>query len=443
MHVLDKTNRPLYDGQQVTTYNMYDICIVGSGIVGKYLAHQLKGKNICWVSGRNSQLQSKGEYKIENYLGEKDTWQERAAGIVSFPTPRDIESFPFDWQTYKQYQDELVGELQLQSLASLRQLPEYQTFLGSLESIFLDRQTQFFWNGYHPQTGPDFTDRETYDRYWWSKKPVWDFSPDISTFVQAQYFEIDKNRAVVLVGMDAAGREVKISAKRYILATNTPGTLAILDRTYRHNGLRGRNLLGRYYSEHAQTSFGLLVPSVKVPRTALYALCYQDREYQGLPYRLEFHMAPPKTDLLDKTQARMPAFTKEQFRQSFLRMTLVYYIPPMRSSRLHLKSPDYQRVSANSVMLKSLKQQRNTLVAHVRQQFLSDNRVVVLNRHFPFYFAGHLTGGIAYPEMVDVNFNLKTLPNISIASSAVFPTNGLFNPTFATLACAKHILAKL
>ncbi len=419
---------------------MTEICVVGSGIVGKYLAHHLAGRDVLWISGHNQQYHSSGEYKIENYLGVNDTWQEKATGIFSFPTRQDRDIFPFSWNKYQIYEQELKEELALKSLSSLISQPAYKEFVATLQSIFPGAMTQFFHCAHHEITGPTFMERLAYDQYWRFQKPMWRFSSDDSQFLQAQYFIIEKGEAKKLVCTDEHGREKIVAAKQFVLACHTPSTIALLARTCVMNKLRAHKLIGRYFSDHAQTSFGLLLPGTIVPRTTLPGFCYQDRSYQDIPYRLEFHIAPPREELIKRTRMRLPQYATLDFEQCFLRVALIYQFPKLAHSRLQVSGKSADKASLNAVFLNTLRQQRRVLLPYLQKHFFQDERVVLLNQHFPFFFAGHLAGGAVFPEVVDEQLRVHFMKNVAIAGQATLSSTGLFNPTFAALITAKHVL---
>lgn len=423
--------------------HMYNFCIIGSGVVGKYLAHHLEKNNTLWISAHAASHTSSGEYHLEDYLGDHDTWQEKAAGLVSFPSREDIALFPFSWNQYKKYECALKKELKLYSLQSLLKLAEYGQFVGELESIFPDAQLHYFWSGHATMKGPHFLERQPYDHYWSTQKPQFSFSLDRAETLRADYFIIKDGQATSLIATNSEGRQIVIVAKRFVVACNTPASMALLERTFAYNNINARKYVGRFFADHAQTSIGLLLPEIAIPRTTMTSFCFQDRDFQGIPYRLEFHVAPPKLHLIQKTRMRMDQYPQQIFERSFMRVTLAYHLPPTFSSRLTLTGKNYSRARVSEAFLTAFRKQRKQLLPHVMNKFLSDRRVVVLNQHFPFFFAGHLTGGVSFPYLVDKEFSLFAAQNVHIVGSATFPTSGLFNPTFTSLVCAKHLLASL
>ncbi|MBI4835803.1 MAG: hypothetical protein HY817_00930 [Candidatus Abawacabacteria bacterium] len=422
---------------------MYDICIIGSGIAGKYIAWHLRHKSILWVSGQNPQYQSKGEYKVEQYLGPKDTWQAYASGLISFLSTKDLKSFPFHKDQYQLYQTELLRELKLVNFASFYSSARYKGFTNTLESIFPESQMHYFWGRQPENVDTAFQYREDFEKYKKDHQLLWPFSHDASEYLHAQYFVVSNDKISELVGTDKHGKKISIKAKHFIIACHVPGSIALLLRTYAFNRIRPHDALGRYFSDHAQTSLGILLPKTVVPRTTIPAFCYQDRQYQGIPFRLEFHVAPPIESLIERTRIRLKILSGQEFTDHFMRLVVVYNLPPLLGSCLKVRGRDYRQINPSPIFLSTFRRQRKVIMSYIRTQFLTDNRLVLLNRHFPFYFAGHLTGGVTFPEMVNENLQLHNWPNISIASTAVFPSNGLFNPTFTLLACAKHILASL
>jgi hypothetical protein len=264
---------------------MYDICIIGSGIIGKYLAHHLRGRKVAWVSGRNKSYISTGEYKLGNYLGTQDTWAERATGLISFPSVKDIKQFPFTVDQYCNYADQLKEELTLKNLATLKKLPEYKTFIGELESIFPEKKMRYFWSSHQSTLGPSFSERLSYDRYWLSQKLQWfksTFEPD---YCDADFFLTQANKATALVGKDKNGTLFRIEAKHFIVACHTPGTIALLDKTFAKNKVANRKFLGRYFSDHAQISFGALFQTLQ--SLVLLSLVFVTRIVNMKMYRID------------------------------------------------------------------------------------------------------------------------------------------------------------
>lgn len=418
---------------------MIDHCIVGDGIVGKYMSHLLRGKNTSLVSGQHPQYETSPQYPIDQYIGERNTWREKAAGIVSFPSKQDVTDFPFTWEQYQQYSRELISELGLASMASLADDPTISPAVQALQQMFPDTPMQFFWSGHKPPLGPSFTERAAYGKYWLSHKPTWPFLEQTKPIaqLQAQYLEVKNGMASRLVTTDTDGKVVNVDAEHYVLACHTPGTLDILRKTWNHNNLPSSDRLGQHYADHPQTSLGLLLPGIDIPRTTLPAICYQDREYRGIPFRLEFHFTPPRENLVAKTRERLRQYTEEDFAKHFVRLAIVYHIPPKPEHKLIIHEKEAQ---ISEAFLKTCEALRAQILPHVRD-LLKDQPVIVLNQHTPFYFAGHLTGGISYPHVVDKSFQLREIPNVTIAGCGVFPTSGLFNPVFSSLICAKHAVA--
>lgn len=422
---------------------MYDICVIGSGIVGKYIAHHIANPNKLWISGHNAVYQSKSEYKLEQYLGVTDTWQEKATGLFSFPQTADKEIFPFPWSAYQEYEKSLKEELQIKSLSILTKQEKYANFVHTLESIFPNESIKYFSSAHSTIMGPSFSDRSNYDAFWLEKRPHWSFCSDQPTFAQADYFEVENGEAKRLICRDSSGKSYALEAKRFIVACHTPGSITLFARTFAHNQLQGNKFLGRYFSDHAQTSLGILLPNMLIPRTTLASFCYQDREFEDIKYRLEFHIAPPRTELVKRTRMRLPHFSEIDFEQGFVRVVVVYQSPKLVSSRLLFQGKDTNKVDLNASFLVALRKMRKKLLPHLLGKFFSDQRVVLLNQHYPFFFAGHLAGGLCFPEMVDANLALHAIHNVQIAGLATLRSTGLFNPSFAALISAKHILKTL
>ncbi len=420
---------------------MYDICIIGGGIIGKYLADKLKGRNCVWISSEHTQYQSKEVYKLDSYLGRKDTWQEKATGLISFPSAQDIEKMPFSSDQYEIYKQQLIDELAVYSLDFLLEDSRYRLVHQKLTQLFPGERLESFHAAHPVRQGPSFETREPYDRYWFEQKPKWAFMSGEPEEAHVDYLMLVGDRAVAAVTTDRRGVQKVIEAKQFILAAHTPGNLGILERTYAY--YRRQSLVGGQYSDHAQLSFGLLLPGTVIPRECISGAWFQDREVEGQRYRLEFHLAPPRQEMMELCLRRLPQFSQSDFFHNFFRMVAVAELPALPSMRLSVSGRNGNSYMLSKEFYQQAQKSRTVLLKEVRKQFLTDSPIVLLNRHHPLYYGGHLIGGLSYPDQVDENLRLREITNISIGGSAVFPSAGLHNPTFTMLVMAKHLLRSL
>lgn len=422
---------------------MYDYCIVGGGIVGKYIAYQLRDKNTVWVSGRHANWMSTDVYQLRNYLGEKDTWQEKATGLISFPSSQDVEHFPFSRATYDLYQQELRAFLQLRSLESVAQKLPYQSVTQVLSEHFCQSKMNYFWSGHQCLEGPSFDTREPYEEYWAKQKPQWQFMEAQADDLQVDYLVIEGTKAVAIVGRDGLGREKSIKARHFILACHTPGNIALINQTYAKYRLFTENIrsIGQYFSDHLQLSFGFLVPKIDIPRTTINSLCFQDYEIAGLRFRLEFHFAPPRELLIYNCLQRLPEYRQEDFFHHFIRIVAIAEFPPMAESYLQLQAGNRYRVSKQFTL--HIHRLKTQLAKILKEQIFTDHSWVLLNRHQPLYFGGHLIGGTSFPYVLNEQLTMRDLANVSIGGSSAMLSGGLFNPTFTSLVFAQHLVNSL
>jgi len=435
--------------------NMYDICVIGGGLVGKYIASKLQGKNIAWVSSEYPTFTSTQSYQLAQYLGRKDTWHEKAFGIISWPEDDDMSYFPVTLKKWQRYCDELREELNIKSLREIGASPSCSSAIDYLQKQFSREPLRYFESAHQTFSGPDFEFREAYGEYWMKQKPQWDFLKLKPKYFHAESFFIDRGKATSIHGYDDKGRRGVIYAKKFIVAAHTPGSIALLQNTY--DGFRvneqTRDLIGRGFSEHPQLSFGFLSLKQDIPRTSLPAICYQDYEVEGVRFRLEFHFTPPRKDLVELCLKRFPQYTADHFVKHFIRIAAVVHIPNIRSHRLYFLIQsgslekgqlwDNSSYKISSFFYKSLDIHKKFLVDYLQKEIFPTQDFVLLNEHFPWYFAGHVSGGAAYPDVLDERFFLHDLPNVAIASAAALATNGLFNPAMPVLACAKHVLSHI
>lgn len=422
---------------------MYDYCIVGGGIIGKYIAHLLRDTHSIWVSGHNPQLTSHDSYQLRSYLGTQDTWQEKATGLISFPSESDIKGFPFSPDYYQKYEKQLLSELQIQSLKAVAHSAVFQHFTQLIQEHFSDTPLQYFSTGHTKLTGPNFATREPYDLYWQDHKPNWAFLCAKPDFLQVDFLDIAQDQATAVVGRDQLGRSTAIKAKHFILACHTPGTLSLIQQTFAKHRMYTKHMqyVGSYFSDHLQLSFGFLLPKIVIPRTSLASLFFQDREIDGLRFRLEFHSAPPRENLVQACVSRQPELSQADFFHHFLRIVAVAEFPPMAKSRLQLLSGGQYQISKQfSDTIHCL---RGKLLYHLKQVVFQDLGWQLLNRHQPKYYGGHLIGGLTYPAVVDETLAMKDFSNVHIAGSSTWQSGGLFNPTFTSLVFARHLVESL
>ncbi len=424
---------------------MYDVCVIGGGIVGKYIASQLRGKKVMWVSSPHPQYISDQSYKIAQYVGTKDTWQEKATGLISWPSRDDIDQFPIPFKQWQKYQNELRSELGIRSLMEVGEAKEYKPVIKYIQAQFPQKPLRYLESAHQTFSGPHFAYREEYDQFWSGKKPKWSFLDLEPEIFRAECFNMDAGRAISIHGYNKKGQRALISAKSFIIACHVPGTVQLLQNTYAAHKIEDedKNWLGRNFSEHPQMSLGFLCLKHEIPRTTLPAVCYQDYESFGFRFRLEFHFAPPRKELVKSCMRRFPEFTAEHFDKHFMRVVATMHIPNLHGSRIRFRFLDDNHYKISSKFYWFLSLNKQILLDYIQRELLPKTELKLLNQHFPWHFAGHMSGGTALPFVVDDDFFLSTIPNIAIASSSVFPTNGLFNPTMTTLACAKHILSTL
>lgn len=422
---------------------MYDICVIGGGIVGKYIVSKLLGKNIAWVSSCHPAYTTEQSYQLAQHVGQKDTWKEKASGLISWPSREDIEQFPMTFEKWKNYEIELRKELDIRSLQQVGESEDYKASLHYLQKSFPQQSFQYFDAAHQTFSGPSFDYRQEYDHFWFQQKPKWTFlnlKPDV---FHVERFTMDKGKAISINGYNENGTYSSIQAKHFVVAGHVPGTLKILQNTYTAHRVddREKDLLGRYFSEHAQLSFGVLCMKQQIPRTTLPAVCYQDHDIDGFRFRLEFHFAPPRRELVELCLRTMPGYSADHFVKHFLRIAVVMHMPCLYGTRLRFYDGNTYKISTLFYWL--LRHNKQVLLDILQKKIFVNTDMQILNQKFPFYFGGHMTGGISFPFMVDNNFFLNTIPNVSIASSATFPTSGLFNPAMTLLVCAKHILSTL
>ncbi len=422
---------------------MYDYCIVGGGIVGKYIAHLLRDSHSIWVSGHNPQLASHDSYQLGSYLGTQDTWQEKATGLISFPSERDIKGFPFSLDHYQKYEKQLLSELQIQSLKPVAHSKAFQPFTELIQSYFPNAQLQYFSTGHTKLLGPSFDTREPYDLYWQDHKPNWPFLSAKPDFLQVDFLDIAHEQATAVVGRDQFGRSTAINAKHFILACHTPGTIGLIQQTFAKHRMYTEHMqsIGSYFSDHLQLSFGFLLPEMVIPRTGLASLFFQDRDIDGLRFRLEFHSAPPRENLVQVCLNRLPELSQADFFHHFLRIVAVAEFPPMANSRLQLLSGGHYRVSKQ--FSEAIHRLRTKLLQHLKQVVFKDLGWRLLNRHHQKYYGGHLIGGLTYPAVVDETLTMRDFSNVHVAGSSTWQSGGLFNPTFTSLVYARHLVESL
>ncbi len=422
---------------------MYDYCIVGGGIVGKYLAHLLQGKNFAWVSGHNPLLTSAEPYQLGQYLGKQDTWQEKATGLISFPSASDIATFPFSSTDYQGYQQSLINALGLHHLQPLAEDGDYRSYTQAISKYFAGTDLEYFWSGHTKFDGPSFDSREPYDHYWLAHKPQWDFLTGQPDFLQADFLNVNRNEAQALVGRDQNGQQKMIKARHFILACHTPGNIALVQNTFAKHRMFTEHMasVGQYFSDHLQLSFGFLALDLEIPRTTLASICFQDREINGLRFRLEFHNAPPRQNLIQICLERLPQYSQADFFHHFIRIVAVAEFPPMAKSQLFLQSGG--RYALSKQFTTTMHKLRSKLDTYLKDQFLGQLPWIMLNRHRPMFYGGHLIGGLSYPVVLNDKLAMHDLPNVSIAGSSAWQNGGLFNPTFTSLVFAKHLAASL
>lgn len=422
---------------------MYDYCIVGGGIVGKYIAHLLRDTHSVWVSGHNPKLISHDSYQLSAYLGTEDTWQEKATGLISFPAEKDFSYFPFSSEQYQKYRDQLVAELHINSLESVACSSQFNQFTHCIRSHFPDADLQYFYSGHHQLIGPEFNTREPYDHYWQSHKPQWPFLAAKPDFLQVEFLDVADNKAKAIIGRNQFGQLTTIRARHFILACHTPGNLALIQQTYAKHRMYTEHMesVGSYFSDHLQLSFGFLIPEIAIPRTSLASLFFQDYEIEGLRFRLEFHCAPPRENLMRICLNRMSDYNQADFFHHFLRIVAIAEFPPMAQSQLQILSGGNYRVSKK--FSETMHRLRAKLLQHVKQVVFKNLPWPLLNRHQPKYYGGHLIGGLAYPVAIDSNLAMHDFINIHIAGSSTWQCGGLFNPTFTSLVFAQHLVENL
>ncbi len=422
---------------------MYDYCILGGGIVGKYLAHLLQGKNIAWVSGHNPLLTSSESYQLGSYLGKQDTWQEKATGLISFPAAADIATFPFSLEAYQSYQHELIASLALRHLQSLGSKPTYLPFTQAISKQFPGAALQYFWSGHTQLEGPSFENREPYEYYWQTQKPQWDFLVGKPDYLQADFLNVNRNEAEALVGRDENGQQKVIKARHFILACHTPGNIALVQNTFAKHRMFTEHMaaVGQYFSDHLQLSFGFLAPDLEIPRTSLASICFQDREVDGLRFRLEFHNAPPRENLIQTCLSRMTQYSQADFFHHFIRIVAIAEFSPMAKSQLFLQSGG--RYSMSKQFIATMHHLRAKLDTYLMKELFAQLPWFMLNRHRSMYYGGHLIGGLSFPGVLNDKLAMHDFPNVSVAGSCSWQSGGLFNPTFTSLVFAKHLAASL
>ncbi|MGZ5440339.1 MAG: hypothetical protein ACXW4P_03840 [Thermoanaerobaculia bacterium] len=424
-----------------------DFCVVGGGVAGRYLIGRLDaaGAHCRWLSAPHVDYRAirPTRYDIQANLGIADTWQERATGLISYPTEGDLAQLPMAPVTYKRIADRLRTELGVRATSDVT-ASEDREYLARLAISFRLNNARIMDSTHRPVAEPPpIGDREAYDAYWMQQRQQWVFTSRAPAVGWATRLVTGRGRAAALQYLDGGGVRREIRANTYILACHTPGVISLLDRTLRGSSERLAALranVGARFLDHPQLSFGVILHDLQVRRDLPPVVVYSD-EAADFPYRIEVHNAPPRTALVEHSLRHHTSLSAGDYHRHFLRLAMVFRVPESLLPRLRVRpsrgrSVHYRLDADFAIALRPLAEDA---VAVMLRRHLDTPRITLLNHHHPLHFAAHMAGGTNYDVCTDARYAVRGIGNVHIASLAVFPSLGLFNPTFSLLVVCERL----
>lgn len=425
----------------------YDYCIIGGGLAGKYLYSKLKRYNTVFISSSKDTYinQDKNSpYRLDDYLGTKDTWREKATGLITYPD-FSKDNLPIDAYTYSNLKEELMNELNISSMKKHipEDIVEYNNNIAETLNI---SNPKYFDSTYDCNVGEPIYERSKYDEYWFNKKNLWEHLNDSPQEGYAEYFLLsDNNKAVELIVRDKDLSQRNIRSKKFILACHTAGCINIINRTLLKN-IPNNSLIeysGLGFSDHAQLSFGLCIKNIKMRRDLPPAMIYSDSKYGNIPYRIEIHNGPPLRHHTNYSALKYPEFEKLKESENFIRMSVVLELPSHWNSKIDFSfssSGNYLvNYKINDVFSNYLKTIKPRIIKHIRERYLTNSNITILNSQ-DWYFSAHIGGGIFHSKLLNKNLALTFAQNVFVGSLGVMPSMGLYNPTFTLLVLCKYII---
>ena len=304
-----------------------------------------------------------------------------------------------------------------------------------------DSDFEYFISARNKIEENEINNRWDYDKYWQINKTFFriDQKNKNVNYIEWEVEKINETNDICEVFYSQNNNNFKISCKKIIFACHTPSIIEILLNS--KELLRNKieyNLVGRWFMEHPQLSFGFLIDwndsfIRNIPTTQLYKDIYI--EWTDIKYRIEFHTAPPIEEKIDRYIEVYG--DKKIFYKKFFRIALLMEQRP--SLKNQLKSSNWQLM-----VNENFKQEILSIAEIVKKDFLEKiskiDWIQLLHNDSLIWFSWHLMWWLQFLSN-DKVYKIWELKNIYIASSAMFKVWWLFNPTFTILYIA-HIIAE-
>jgi len=170
-----------------------------------------------------------------------------------------------------------------------------------------------------------------------------------------------------------------------------------------------------------------------MPRSYPTSVFFSDHENDiGNRFRIEYHLAPPIEDRIN-----LYDYPKEYFLDHFYRLSCIIEQKPKMENKIYIKNG---QIKVNDNFVNDIVSLKDKVFPDFYALAQRNSSATILNSRSKVFFSGHMMGGMQFLTNKEVPYVLNGLENVFLASSCVFRTWGLFNPSFSVLYIADEII---
>lgn len=420
----------------------HDVFVIWKWLIWKYLIHELKDKRLdIWILDwyEQTHIWSDNLYNAYEYIDKDWVWDKNATGNVTFPTNDELNRLWFSLEEYKEIKQQLLEELWWINFEQYNdnEIDSLVNFV--LNNLGIDN-IGYFFSARNKIKKKQILDRWSFDKYWHNNKTFYDISYtdiDIIEWNAIKFLSLYNGNVDKLLIKSQNWYKI-IKANKFILANHTVWIISLLQRSYKEIGDNFLDIekLWLGFVEHPQLSIGAIIQDKNFvfERSLPTSYIYSDFSVDWVNFRIEYHTAPP---IQEKTKKYLHSgITQEDFDERFIRFSCIIQQEPSEEKTIDFN--DDWTLFITEEFKKEVKRLTNV----VNKEFYSilDNEAIeILNSESGVFFSWHLIGWVQYLTD-ETNYKLYWINNLFIASSCVFDTWWLFNPTFTILSLAKKIV---
>jgi hypothetical protein len=444
---------PVADNKQLLETKVYDVCIIGRWVIGKFIVDELKDRwlKVCiidWFEEDN--LKGGDFYNIYEFTDKEWVWDKNATWNITFPTDEEIEELWFTLEEYRTIKVYLLSKLSWIDFGKYTD-SEIDNLIRFIRNNLWIENIKYFFSARNKIEKRQILERWSFDKYWLNNKTFYDINHSDADVIKwnAIKFTTLNNGTVNDLLVKTREGTATIIANRFILANHTIWVLSLLHRTHTElwNNFIDNSKIWLWFVEHPQLSIWALIKDRgfsfkrELPTTYLYS----DFKVDGINFRIEYHTAPPIQEKVNRYLYN--GLSPKDFEERFIRFSCIIQQSPSAKKTLEFNE-DWKLYATDA-----FKEEVEELARKVSKRLYEilfyermdpetldyDNIIDILNAESKIFFSWHLIWWIQFLTD-ETNYRIRGIHNLYVASSSTFKTWWLFNPTFTILCLAKKII---